>query len=175
MAILTRPSQVQLLSPECGAVESKAQLSRCRRYRYTLERCWDINLPTVMFIGLNPSTADEFSDDPTVRRCIGFARRWSFGSLLLANLFALRATDPKALLVHPSPIGPSNDSWIQRMASRADLVVAAWGTRGSLMNRNSAVTKSIEKLHCLATTKNGFPRHPLYMPSAVDPQPFVPT
>lgn len=146
-------------------VRSSANLSRCRRYRYTLTRSWNDAGPTVMFVGLNPSTADAKINDPTVRRCIGYARAWGFGRLLLTNLFAFRSTDPTVLGSIPDPIGPENDSWICTSSQSAELTVVAWGTYGSLHQRDKAVLELLQDPHCLGTTKGGAPRHPLYMPA----------
>ena len=140
-----------------------AEFSRCRRYRYTLERRWATRGPTVVFIGLNPSTADERTDDPTVRRCVGFARDWGFAGVVLVNLFALRSTDPALLLTDRDPIGPDNDHWIRSSLRAAAMVVAAWGVRGGLLDRDAAVAAIAGDLHCLGLTKAGHPRHPLYL------------
>lgn len=106
-----------------------AKLSDDRLYRYGLWRKWD-DRPKVMFIGLNPSTADEVEDDPTIRRCIGFANSWGYGGIVVANLFGFRATDPTALQKATDPIGPENDEWLYRLADEAALVVGAWGNGG---------------------------------------------
>ncbi len=149
-----------------------ATFSSCRRYRYSLERRWDKGLPTVMFIGLNPSTADETVDDPTIRRCIGFAINWGYGSLIMTNLFGLRSTDPRGLLNVKDPIGRCNDMWLDRAYSTSDLVVAAWGAKGHLFERDLQVSKRLEDLHCLGTTKGGHPKHPLYLRSDIQPRRF---
>lgn len=143
-----------------------AAFSRCRTYRYTLERRWDPRRPVVMFVGLNPSTADETHDDPTVRRCLGFARRWRFAALLMTNLFALRSTDPRALREAEDPIGPRNDEHLRRCRARAALVVAAWGARGGLGRRDERVLVTLPEAHCLGATRGGRHRHPLYLPSS---------
>ena len=95
-----------------GLLESTADFSFCGQYRYTLTRVWSLERGLVLFVGLNPSTADAERDDPTVRRCVGYARRWGFGGVLVANLFAYRATDPRDLLAVSYPIGPRNDEVI---------------------------------------------------------------
>src|SRR4029078_1544091 len=94
-----------------------AIFSRCRQYRYVLRRAWRNDLPEVLFIALNPSTADEASDDATVRRCIGFARDWGFGALAIANLFAFRSSNPLSLRCATDPIGPRNDWWLSRLSA----------------------------------------------------------
>jgi len=144
-------------------VVGSAHISRCGQYRYSLKRCWDPSLPQALIIGLNPSTADATLDDPTVRRCVGFVRDWGFGGLALVNLFAFRAIDPSSLVGPPDPVGPENDDWIARLADESDLVVAAWGVHGGLKARDSAVIRMLGPLHCLGRTKDGFPRHPLYL------------
>lgn len=130
-----------------------------------MSRTWDGSLPRVMFIGLNPSTADDRADDPTVRRCIGFSQKWGFGGLILVNLFAYRTTDPVGLIAIDDPIGPENDHWIALEQKKADCVVAAWGNHGVLLNRDDTVLKSLKNAFCLGTTKTGCPRHPLYLSS----------
>lgn len=146
-----------------------ATFSNCREYRYTLWRWWDEEKPYAMFIGLNPSTADETNDDPTIRRCINFSKRWGYGGLCMANLFALRATDPQEMLKHPLPAGAENDKWIHSLAANAGIVVAAWGVHGKHLNRDEDVVANIDKLYCLKKTKGGFPGHPLYIKSDTEP------
>lgn len=142
-----------------------AKLSSCRRYRYTLVRSWNDAAPTVMFVGLNPSTADAKKDDATVRRCVGFAKCWGFGKLILTNLFAFRSTDPALLGEASDPIGPDNDSWITSSSRLADLTVVAWGVHGCLHERDADVLNQLREPYCLGTTKSGAPRHPLYLPA----------
>ncbi len=142
-----------------------AVFSTCRRYRYVLRRTWDHSLPTVLFIALNPSTADETVDDPTIRRCIGFATDWGFGSLVVANLFALRSTDPKVLKKSCDPIGPRNDRWLRRLSGEAELTIAAWGVHGALRDRAAKVLPMLKHPYHLGQTRDGHPRHPLYLPS----------
>jgi len=153
---------------------SAALFSPCRTWRYTLTRQWGPLLPTVNFIGLNPSTADETTLDPTCRRCVGFARAWGFGTYVMTNIFAYRSTDPKALLAVEDPVGRENDAMIIEEAWGADLVVAAWGVHGALNDRGAQVTKMLQEIgvavFCLGTTKAGHPRHPLYLPKNVKPQ-----
>lgn len=144
----------------------KANFSDCRTWRYTLLRSWAKTRfgGKVCFIGLNPSTADETIDDPTIRRCVGFAKSWGYDAIQMINLFAFRATKPKDMKAAVDPIGPRNDEWIKYMISHCDLVVAAWGTHGSFMDRNKKVIELAgERLHCLGKTKAGHPKHPLYL------------
>ena len=149
-----------------------AAFSPCRRFRYSLSRVWNPKLPIITFVGLNPSTADEQKDDPTVRRCIGFARRWNFGGLILVNLFAYRSTKPSGLLEAPDPVGPANDKHILVSAGAARLLVLAWGTRGGFLDRDQHVLSFLRDAHCLGTTKDGHPRHPLYLAGNTCLRPF---
>ena len=152
---------------------SDAQFSPCRTWRYTLTRQW-ADGGTVCFVGLNPSTADEATLDPTCRRCVGFAKAWGFGTYVMTNIFAYRSTDLKALLAADDPVGPENDVAIRRVAFDAGLVVAAWGVHGALNERGAQVTKMLQEIgvavFCLGTTKAGHPKHPLYLPKSVKPQ-----
>ncbi len=121
-----------------------AVISEDQLYRYSLERVWDTSKPTVLFICLNPSTADAKTDDPTVRRMIGFAKQFGFGRLLVGNLFAFRATKPSDLLAANAPIGPENDTYLSKMANEAHTIIAAWGNKGIFKNRSNQfrITKS---------------------------------
>ena len=96
-------------------LESSAVFSECRRYRYVLRRIWDREKSPAMFVGLNPSTADEVRNDPTVTRCIGYAQRWGAGGLIMTNIFAFRSTDPNGLLAIEDPVGPLNNRWLKRL------------------------------------------------------------
>lgn len=146
-----------------------AYISPCGVYRYSLEREWaDGTGPTCAFIMLNPSTADADIDDPTIRRCIAFAQRWGFRALTVVNLFAFRATDPKAMISAADPVGPANDAAIASAVESCGLLVAAWGVHGTLRGRGVAVRRLVEDhegrgLHHLGLTRDGHPRHPLYL------------
>jgi len=148
-----------------------ARFSRCKRYRYALTREWGDG-GTVMFVGLNPSTADNKVDDPTVRRCIGFARGWGYGKLVLVNLFGYRTTDPSKLAKVADPIGPGNDRWISEFLESVDLIVAAWGRNGRLRDRHVELLRLLPRPYCLGITKSGLPKHPLYLPRDLKPIPF---
>jgi hypothetical protein len=142
-------------------------------YRYLLWRAWGTG-SRVLFIMLNPSSATATEDDPTIRRCVGFARAWGFEGLEVANIFALRSTDPTALYAHPDPIGPLNDATIADAARRAGRVVCAWGTHGKLMARDSAVLRAlwdagVKPMVLGLTVGLAKPRHPLYMRRDVEP------
>lgn len=155
-------------------MERRTILSPCRKYRYCLWREWDKgNQAYALFIGLNPSTADEVEDDATIRRCVGYAKRWGYGALCMVNLFAFRATDPRMLKEQDAPVGEDNDRWLVECATDAAVVVAAWGVGGSLLARDRAVMRLLDgKLSCLALTKNEHPKHPLYLRKSLPPVPF---
>ena len=158
-------------SQKDDGMERQARFSRCGKYRYALCRKWNGG-ESVMFVGLNPSTADQYQDDPTVRRCIRFARDWGFGRLVVVNLFAFRSTDPRVLGAVKDPVGPTNDRHIRDLASDVQLVIAAWGNRGRLLNRHQLLLGWLPDPHCLGITKSGLPRHPLYLRHDVKPFPF---
>jgi hypothetical protein len=151
-------------------VRRSADFSRDRRYRYALGRAWDDAKPTVLFVGLNPSTADHRVDDPTIRRCIRFAADWGFGRLLVGNLFAFRTPSPDVLRRAADPVGARNDLWLRRLAADADLTVAAWGNGGSFLARDRRACELLGSLHCLAITKQGSPQHPLYVRASALPR-----
>lgn len=149
-----------------------ARLSIDDRYRWTLHRRWG-DRSTVVFIMLNPSTADATQDDPTIRRCIGFARRWGMGGLTVVNLYAYRATKPADLWLADDPVGSANDRSITAEVARAELVVAAWGANAK-PDRIAEVLAlpGMDKLTALDVTKDGQPRHPLYLRADLTPQPW---
>jgi hypothetical protein len=132
-----------------------------------------VNLSYALFVGLNPSIADEVDNDPTIRRCVDYATRWGYGALCMVNLFALRETDPAVMKAEPHPIGPDNDFWIVEMAKQAEVVIAAWGVHGAHLRRDQAVKLLLgQKLTCLRKTKNGHPGHPLYLKKTLAPVAF---
>ena len=154
-------------------IRSTACLSECGRYRYRLYRQWDESKPDVLFVMLNPSTADHSRDDRTINRCVGFARDWGYGGLLVGNLFALRSTDPGALYTSEDPVGQGNDAALQDMAAQVDLIVAAWGDNGALRNRGAAVLRMLSgKCHALKLNQSGHPAHPLRLPGYLKPFPI---
>ena len=140
-----------------------------KRYRYALWRIWDRDRPAVMFIGLNPSTADARRDDPTLVRCMGFARDWGYGGVYTANLFAYRATDPQDMKAAKSPVGRDNDAAILSLAGKVDKVIAAWGNDGAYLGRSSAVRTLVPDLYYLKLNGSGQPAHPLYLPKGLKP------
>lgn len=154
----------------------EAVFSPDRVHRYRLHRWWAPG-PSILFVMLNPSTADETIEDPTIRRCIGFAKEWGFGSLEIGNLFALRSTDPRALRAAPDPVGPENDEWLIRLAGAVDQVVVAWGAWGGVETsvRAAAVLPLLgTEAMCLGLTAGGHPKHPLYVAGDTIPLPYPP-
>ena len=153
-------------------MKKDAKLSACRRYRFALWRTWDESRPLAMFIGLNPSTADENKDDPTLVRCMNFAKSWGYGGVCTANLFAYRATKPEDMLAVERPVGRANDRWLQRLSARSGVVIAAWGNHGIYMNRAKRVRDLIPDLHYLKMNASGEPAHPLYLKGTLVPIPM---
>lgn len=150
-----------------GATQSTAIYSPCGQYRYALTRCWDATRPKLLVVMLNPSTATEEKNDPTIERVERRTRQLGFGAFRVTNLFALRTTDPKALYGHPEPVGPGNDAATVEGATWADRVLCAWGLHGALLGRGSQMAAALQAsgtpLWHLGLTKAGAPRHPLYV------------
>lgn len=163
-----------------GIIKRAADISPCGKYRYTLLRSWHGWEPEAVFIMLNPSTADANVDDPTIRRCAGFARALGCGGLVVINLFAVRATKPADMMRAADPIGPDNHAFCVReiaAAGRAKApVICAWGARGAHMDQDRNMLGWIDAAGvsptALGLTKDGHPRHPLYLPAAARPTPF---
>ncbi|WP_425401215.1 DUF1643 domain-containing protein [Algiphilus sp.] len=137
--------------------------SPCRQYRYTLWHEWSSGRGYCQFVGLNPSTADEQQLDPTVRRCVQYAKDWGYRALCMTNIFAYRATDPRDMKAQADPVGPDNDRWLMSVSQDAGIVIAAWGTHGTHLNRAREVFRLLPRLHALKVTKHGHPSHPLYL------------
>lgn len=156
-------------------MEKAAEISRCGRYRYTLARTWDPDLPYVAFIGLNPSTADAVENDPTLNRCIQYARAWGYGGVRMVNLFAFGTTSPADMKAADDPVGPDNDVALQSVCEDAGLVVAACGNHGSFRNRSHEVRTMLEGLYCHKVNKTGEPAHPLYQRKTARPEPLSST
>ena len=149
-------------------MNSTAEISPCGLYRYTLTRKIDSPFRWVrpaLFIMLNPSTADANQDDPTIRRCLSFAKREGCTHLTVVNLFALRATNPKELICHPDPIGPLNNIRIAEEIEKHKfgLIVGAWGSHPFAKGRADLIKSKYGPFLCLGKTKDGSPRHPLYV------------
>lgn len=153
-----------------------AILSKCKTYRYSLWRIWNDEKPLVYFIMLNPSTADQNVDDKTIRRLIGFAGAWGFGGFYVGNLFGYRATDPDelkgAVYWKKEIVGEENDAHLLNMAKSAETIVFAWGTKGTYMNRDKKVMAMFPKAYCIELSKDGIPKHPLYLDKRLNLIPF---
>ena len=155
-----------------------AEISPCGLYRYSLERVWWPDVMRALFIMLNPSTADADADDPTIRRCMGFAKSWGLGGIEVRNLFAYRVTDPTELHHVDDPVGPDNSVL---PTSPARCVVAAWGAAAChplVKTRALEVLAELERhrlpVLCLGTTRMGYPKHPLYVPGNTMQRPYLP-
>lgn len=168
-----------------GPPPGGAVFSADRHYRYLLSRSWSSGKgKACVFVMLNPSTADEAEDDRTIRRCIGFAKRWGYERLEVVNLFAWCATNPDDLyfvtdatnrgLAITGPVGPDNDQWIRETCRQAGVVIAAWGAHSKAIARSKAVAALLPpETMCLQHTKSGFPQHPLYIRGDVTPVPWL--
>jgi len=147
-----------------------AVFSPCRTWRYSLARdAAKDGVGTVVFVGLNPSTADETQDDPTTRRCVGFARDWGFARMELVNVFAFRAARPAELRRALDPVGPANREAVRSAVTAADLVVCAWGNDG-LGSASDSLLELVAAPYCLGTTLRRAPRHPLYVRASTAPE-----
>lgn len=140
-----------------------AVYSDCESYRYILERIWDSSKGKIMFVGLNPSTATEMQNDPTVTRMISFAKNWGFGGIIVGNAFSFRATFPEDLRKHSEPIGKDNDRLLKEKVREVEKVVACWGNHGNFLGRSVNLKKLFSKAECFGLTKSGEPKHPLYL------------
>ncbi|MEM9350478.1 MAG: DUF1643 domain-containing protein [Pseudomonadota bacterium] len=158
-----------------GDAPSTAVYSDCERYRYMLTRVWEPGGRKALFIMLNPSTATEVQNDPTVERCERRARALGFGAFRVLNIFAWRDTDPKKMRAATDPVGPANDAAILESLAWADQIIAAWGTHGEHLERGSAVAEMLRAsgrpIYHLGLSKAGHPKHPLYIP--YDQQPIL--
>lgn len=152
-----------------------AIISNCNNYRYQLWRIWDPNRPLVLFVMLNPSTADHTKDDPTIRRCTGFAKSWGYGGFYVGNLFAYRSTDPKQLYNAHFPIGDDNYTHLQEMSLKCDKIVLAYGNSHLVKQLITAGHRDCFKeweLFCIDQSADGTPKHPLYLPKHLTPKPI---
>lgn len=159
-------------------MKTGATFSADRRYRWTLHRIWQPRAPLVCYVLLNPSTADETKNDPTVSRCQARALNAGFGGLLVVNIFAWRSTDPAELYQVADPVGKNtNDFFIYSAALRADLVVCGWGKHGALRDRGEKVLELIRSAgkvpHALRINSDGSPEHPLYLSYKLEPKPIL--
>ena len=157
-----------------GDANSIAIYSDCERYRYALTRVWKFEASRLVFVMLNPSTATEVQNDPTVERCERRARNLGFGSLQVTNIFAWRDTDPKKMRTAKDPIGPDNDKTIMEACSWGDQIIAAWGTHGAHLGRGVQVKQilrsSDKPVFHLGISKGGHPKHPLYIAYSQKPE-----
>lgn len=160
-----------------GDAPSVAVYSECERYRYSLTRTWDPEGSRILFVMLNPSTATEVQNDPTVERCERRARTLGHGAFRVCNIFAWRDTDPKKMRAATDPNGPDNDAAIRDGAAWAQVVLCAWGTHGAHLDRGPQVARLLrdtgQPLVHLGLTKDGHPKHPLYIGYAVTPVPWT--
>lgn len=155
-------------------IERSASISPCERYRHSLSRYWDREKGFVLFVMLNPSTADANKDDPTIRRCMGFAKSWGYGGIEVCNLFDWRATKPAHLRNKLAiAVSDKNDPTLRVRVSTAAAVIAAWGNIPWAQKRIDEVYRTIfneeKRWDCLKISKAGFPWHPLYIPAATKP------
>lgn len=180
---MSAPNQltmIQTWSSQGRTGASSATFSPCGTYRYELRRAWNGGLPAAVFIGLNPSTADAVRDDNTCRREIDFAARLGCGAYLKLNIFAIRSTQPQLVYAHGDPVGPDNDAAIERVlkSHREARLVLAWGAHGAFRGRGDRVAEMAMDLHgnpeCFGLTREGHPRHPLYLPKSCELTPWRP-
>lgn len=160
---------------------SGAVISSCEKYRYKLWRIWDRSLPSVLFIMLNPSTADDVENDRTITRCINFAKSWGFGSLYVGNLFAFRSKKPKDLYTISDPIGPENLNHLSEMVKATDMIILAYGN-GNVVKKLSSDKSMLHLLQlsffnqefwCIDKSKDNIPCHPLYLKKTLVPEKII--
>ena len=174
----TRVGRMWIEHPDLGRTAHGAVFSPDRRHRYTLWRRWNFvdNERMVAFVGLNPSTADEFHNDNTVRRCIRFAQAWQYDGMIMLNAFAYRDTDPKKMKRFSHPIGDENDDAIDQVTDLVDRVIVCWGVHCRHMGRAASMRRLLirkkAKTFCLDLTKHGEPKHPLFVKKTQEPFPF---
>jgi hypothetical protein len=154
------------------AMQRGADISPCGLYRNTIW-CWWGPGAWVNFCGLNPSKADSKVNDPSFTRMVNFAKAWGYDGLIVTNLFAFRATDPRDMKAAGDPIGPDNDASLKSAYLNSAITVAAWGAHGTYRGRDAVVRKMLPRLHYLRLTKDGHPRHPLYLPASLRPVAWV--
>ncbi len=161
-----------------GDAPSTAIYSDCETFRYQLTRVWSPEGRRALFIMLNPSTATEIQNDPTVERCERRARALGFGAFRVVNIFAFRATDPRVMRAADDPVGPENDTAILQSLDWADQIICAWGAHGAHLARGQEVEDLLrasgKPLHHLGLTKEGHPKHPLYIAYSRQPEPWLP-
>lgn len=174
--LATVATSLVALFTNLSRMENKCTFSSCRKYRYTLEHRWDEMMPrrAIMWIGLNPSTADENQLDNTLRFIRGFSTVWGFNCFVMTNIFAWRDTKPADMKRAADPVGPENDQHLLRVARECEVRVAAWGGHGSHLGRSAQVRALLRDfdLQCIGKVKSGEPFHPLYRPFELPLVPF---
>ena len=150
-------------------MKQDAVISNCERYRYLLRRSWNDRRMRALFIMLNPSTADAEIDDPTIRSCIRLMKALGFGSLEVINLYGWRTTDPSVLTTVQDPVGPDNDRIAKGAINRCDILICAWGAHVAATQRVAPMLNMVRGVRpavfCFGETRNGSPKHPLYIKS----------
>ena len=153
-------------------ITGSAIFSSDGRYRYVLRREWNAHSPGVLFIGLNPSTADASRNDPTIRRLIGFAHRWGYGHLVVANLYAYCTPYPGTLFQCAEPVGKENDRWLSHLVKQYKTTVLIYGNQARKGDRHLVLLPMVPQPYCIRISKAGMPMHPLYLPYTSEPIPF---
>jgi hypothetical protein len=153
-----------------GGMKKNAIISQDNKYRYQLSRIWDEEKPKVLFIMLNPSTADANVDDPTIRRVVNFSKSWGYGGVLVGNLYAFRSTDPKALRYTDDPIGEDNIQHIQSLIGLTERVIYAWGNN---QKEPEWLSSLVDTPYCIDISKKGVPKHPLYLKGELQPKLYL--
>lgn len=147
----------------------KAIISEDTNYRYELSRVFDETKPMIVFIGLNPSTADANIDDPTIKKCLNYAKNWWYGWFYMWNLFAYRATEPKNMMKVFDPIWKENDIYLKSIFEKGEKIICCWWEYGTFQNRAQEVLKNIPTPYYLKLNKSGQPGHPLYLKWNLEP------
>jgi len=153
-----------------GGMKKHALISQDNKYRYQLSRIWDEEKPKILFIMLNPSTADADVDDPTIRRVVNFSKSWGYGGVFVGNLYAFRSTDPKALRHTDDPIGEDNIQHIQTLLGLTERVIYAWGNN---QKEPEWLRDLVDTPYCIDISKKGVPKHPLYLKSELQPKLYL--
>lgn len=170
---MTLPPHYTAMLDRDAKLRADAHVSECGRYRYWLTRDWDESLPRVCFVMLNPSTADASQDDPTIRKCMAFVRAWGCGGLDVRNLFPFRSPSPKVMMKARNPTGGALGDSALCVLKPFKYIVVAWGTDGGFLNRDRRALDIIgQPVHCLGVTKDGYPKHPLYIKGDTQPIPY---
>ena len=153
-----------------GGMKIQAIISQDKKYRYQLSRIWDEEKPNILFIMLNPSTADADVDDPTIRRVMNFSKSWGYGGVFVGNLYAFRSTDPKALRHTDDPVGEDNIEHIKELIGVTERVVYAWGNN---QKEPEWLSSLVDTPYCIDISKKGVPKHPLYLKSELQPKLYL--